>query len=148
VEVEGLRFRDGESVALGYVTDLYVLLRAIDETMPKDGTLYIEGTSIAAEIKSFLSSRAAPEPRTVAPGTLWREPETFHLPLQGTNLTELRALAEHHAEPEVADHLAVYRGDELLLTAHDAGDGEVYISRALPTRTVQELLGRLGDALR
>ena len=136
MEVEGLRFPDGESVALGYVTDLYALLRAIDETMPKDATLYIEGNSIAAEIKSFLSSRDAPEP------------ETFHLPLGGTNLTEFRALAEHHAEPEVADHLAVYRGDELLLTAHDAGDGEARISRALPKRTVQRLRGGLGDALR
>jgi hypothetical protein len=144
---EGLHFLDSESVTIGYVTDLYALLRALDETMPPDAILYVEGTSFAPEIKAFLSSRHAP-PRKIAPGTIYPRPKTFHLPLTGTNLADLRALAERHAEPEVADHLAVYRGDELLLSAYDAGDGEVQIARSLPAPTVERLRLALGEALR
>jgi hypothetical protein len=146
--VEGLRFLDDESVTIGYVTDLYALLRALDETMPQDSILYVEGTSIVPEIRNFLSSRQSPVSREIAPGTLWPKPETFHLPLVGTNLAELRALAQRHAEPEVTDHLAVYRGDDLLLLAYDAGDGEVEVARALPAQTVERLRLALGEALR
>lgn len=146
--VGGLRFLDDESVAVGYVTDLCALLRAIDETMPKGAVLCVEGTSIVPEVKDFLSSRQAPVSRKIAPNTLWPKPETFHLPLDSTNLAELRALAERHAEPEVADHLAVYSGDDLLLWAPDAGDGEVWLARALPQRTLERLRLALGGALR
>jgi hypothetical protein len=144
---DGLRFLD-DAVTIGYVTDLYALLRAVDETMPEGAILYVEGTSIAPEVRDFLSGRPAPDAREVARGTLWPTPETFHLPLVGANLAELRALAERHAQPEVADHLAVYRGEELLLLAHDAGDGQVQIARSFPAPTVERLRLRLGEALR
>jgi hypothetical protein len=145
---EGLHSRDNESVTIGHVADLYALLRALDETMPPDAILYLEGTSFAPEIRDFLSSRHAPQSREVAPGTILPRPETFHLPLTGTNLADLRALAEQHAEPEVTDHLAVYRRDELLLSAYDAGDGDVQVARTLPEQTIGRLRLALGDALR
>jgi hypothetical protein len=146
--LEGLHFLNDQSVTIGYVTDLYALLRAVDETMPRDTILYLEGTSFAPEIRDFLSSRRAPLSREIALGTISPRPETFHLPLAGTNLADLRALAERHAEPEVTDHLAVYRGDDLLLSAHDAGDGDVQVARALPEQTVERLRLALGEALR
>src|SRR5712692_4712942 len=102
---KGLHFLDNESVTIGYVTDLYALLRALDATMPSDAILYLEGTSFAPGISDFLSSRHAPQSRGIARGTISPRPETFHLPLTGTNLADLRALAEQHAEPEITDHL-------------------------------------------
>ena len=72
----------------------------------------------------------------------------FHLPLSGTNLGDLRELAERHAEPEVCDHLVVYREGEVLLWAHDAGSGDVMVSRKLPDEAVSGLEDSLGSALR
>jgi hypothetical protein len=103
--------------------------------MPEDSVLYLEGTAIAPAVKEYLEAHEAPVRRQVARGTLWPSPETFHLPLAG--LKELRALAGGHAEPEICDHLAVYRGDQLLMTAHDAGFGEVYLARSLPEEAIR-----------
>ena len=72
----------------------------------------------------------------------------FHLPLADGNLGELRALAENYAAPEVAFHLAVYRGDEVLLWAHDAGGGSLLLARSLPDTTVDAMRMALGDSLR
>jgi hypothetical protein len=134
-----LTFSDAGSVSIGYASDLYELLHAIDETMPKTAILYLEGTSIAPDVRTFLESRRAEHPREVARGTVYPATSTFHLPLNDQNLTELRALADLHAEPEICDHLAVYRDGELLLTAYDAGDGEVDVAKSLPDAVIQEL---------
>jgi hypothetical protein len=121
------------------------LLAAVDDAMPKDAVLYLEGGSIAPEIAAFLAARPALEPREVARGTIWPTARTFHVPL--TALPEVRALAERHAAPEVCDHLVVYRGDEWLLWAHDAGYGYVQLARSLPVETVERFRLALGDAL-
>ena len=140
-----LRLREFESLSLGHVDDLYALLRAIDETMPDDAVLNLEGTSIAPDIVGFLEARQTTVRQEVARGTLWPLPATFHLPLENGNLAELRALAERHAEPELCDHLAVYRADQLLLTAHDAGFGEVYLVRSLSEETIRRFRLALTD---
>ncbi len=71
----------------------------------------------------------------------------FHLPLTGTNLGDLRDLAEHHAAPEVADHLVVYRERQILMWAGNAGSGYIAVSRQLPEATIRAFRQTLGDAL-
>ncbi|HEX9198148.1 MAG TPA: hypothetical protein VF865_01205, partial [Acidobacteriaceae bacterium] len=80
--------------------------------------------------------------------TLWPKPKVFHIPLTGDNLADFRNLAENHAEPEVADHLVVYRGNDVLLWAHDAGYGYVYVARDLSKSIVEAVRDALGDAIR
>jgi hypothetical protein len=82
--------------------------------------------------------------RGPAPGTLYPKPDAYHLPLRDPNLADLRSIAERYAEPEVADHLAVYRGNELLLTAYDAGKDDVYVARSLSRETLETLQRALG----
>ena len=142
-----LQLSEADSVSIGYVSDPYALLRAIDEAMPKDAILYVEGNSIVREIKDFLTSRQAGTPREIERGTTWPKPKTFHMLLEGTNLAELRALAEHHAAPEICDHLVVYRGDQVLLAAYDAGDNVVDVTKSLSQETVECLCEALGLAL-
>jgi hypothetical protein len=103
--------------------------------MPADSVLYLEGTSIAPAVKAYLEERPAPARRRIWRGTLWPRPAVFHLPV--SHVQGLRALAERHAEPEICDHLAVYHDDRLLLTAYDAGFGEVYLARSLPEETIR-----------
>ena len=138
---------ENDAVTVGYVKDFYRLLRAIDEAMPKDAVLYVEGTSIAPDVASFLESRPAPNPRRISANTLWPKPKVFHLPLTGDNLAEFRKLADKHAEPEVADHLVVYRGEAVYLWAHDAGYGYVDVARYLSESILESLRNALGDAI-
>jgi hypothetical protein len=142
-----LRFAEGEYSELGYVSDLRVLIRAINTTMPRDAIIYIEGDSIVPEVASFLSSHLASEPRDIWPGSSSRKSSAFHVPLAGTNLAELGVLADSYAAPEVCDHLVVYQDDELLLTAYDAGGNFVEVSKSLPDETIQRLRAALGEAL-
>jgi hypothetical protein len=138
-----LQLHDKDAVDVGYVRDLYELLRAIDEVLPKDAILYVEGTNIAPAVAEFLAARETSEKPAVEPNTIWPKPRVFHLPLSGTNLEEFRALADQHAEPEIADHLVVYRGRDVLLWAHDAGSDHVELSRALPRETLRRFTNSL-----
>jgi hypothetical protein len=144
-----LRFpEDDDVVELGYARDLYLLLQAIDETMPGDAVLYIEGTSIDAAIRDFLERRSVQEPPLIETGTLWPRPGTFHLPLSASYLADLRSMAASLAEPEIADHLVVYRGVDVLLWAHDAGGGYIRLARSLPQDVVDRFREILGTSLR
>lgn len=141
---EGALRPGSEDVVVGYVSDLYELLRAIDEAMPANSILYVEGTSIVPEVEDFLGAHQAAEWCEIEPNTIWPTPRTVHLPLEGTNLAELRQIADRYAGPEVCDHLVVYRGDEVLVWAHDAGNGYVSVSPSLPdeiSKRFQEVLG-------
>ena len=119
-------------MVVGYVSDFYALLRAVDEAMPKDSTLCLEGTSVAPEVVAFLERRQAPVRSAIAANTLWPKSQFFHLSLAGTDLSQLRQLAEHHAEPEIADHLVVYREGRVLLTFLNTGPGESTASWRFP----------------
>src|SRR3954447_22032065 len=144
---EPLRLNEAETVGVGYVSDFYALLRAVDEAMPKDSTLCFEGTSVAPDVVAFLERRQAPIRSAIAPNTLWPKPQFFHLSLAGTDLSQLRELAEDHAEPEIADHLVVYREGRVLLWAHDAGFGYVEVSDSLPEETIERFREALGSSL-
>ena len=109
--------------------------------------MYVEGTSFAPAVADFLAKRPATIQHEVEAGTLSPKPKVFHLPLSGTNLAELRELAARHAGPEICDHLVVYREGETLLWAHDAGYGDVLVSRDLPRETLSHLEASLGGAL-
>ena len=52
------------------------------------------------------------------------------------------------ASPEVAFHLAVYRGEDVLLWADDAGDGTILVAKSLPPETVERFRSALGASLR
>jgi hypothetical protein len=140
-------FNDDESIRIGYVSSLRELLRAIDETMPKDAVFYVEGTSIVREIRDYLISHQTRSPHEIESGSKWPKPKAFHMSLEGKNLTGLRELARHHAEPEVCDTIVVYQAHEVLLWAHDAGYGYVEVARSLPEELVERFRATLGEAL-
>ena len=144
---EPLSLPDEAALDLGLALDFHILLRAIDEAMPTDSILYLEGAATAPAVAEFLRAHAASDPREVRAnvrGTI----VAYHLPLENGNLGRLRILADTFASPEVATHLAVYRGDEVLLWAHDAGDGSVLLARSLPDETLERFQAALGPTLR
>ncbi len=142
-----LQLRDGDAIDLGFATDFHILLRAIEHAMPKDAVLYLEGGATPRTLAAFLRARQAVERRDVTPNGRG-EAECFHLPLAGGNLQALRLLAEDCVSPEVARHLAVYRGDEVLLWARDAGNGPLLLAASLPDETIERFESALGASLR
>jgi hypothetical protein len=141
-----LRLRAADAIDLGFALDFHILLRGIDEAMPRDAILYLEGDATAPAVEEFLKAHEAPERREISPNV--RGDPAFHLPLADDNLGQLRLLAESCASPEVAFHLAVYRGDEILLWAHDAGDGSLYVAGSLADETIERLRTALGPTLK
>jgi hypothetical protein len=142
-----LDLRAEAAVDLGYATDFHILLRAIDEVMPEDAVLCLEGTATAPAVAAFLREREPAVTPAMAPNS-HAPTAIFHLPLGDGNLAALRLLAEDHPSPEIASHLAVYRGREVLLWAHDAGDGSVLLARSLPEETIERFRSALGASLR
>lgn len=140
---QGISLEEDRAVGLGPVRDLHKLLEAI-QVMPKGSVLYLEGTGMAHDIVGFLASHLSAVRRPVEPGTFWPRPKMYHLPITRSNLEQLRELADRHAEHEICDHLVVYRGDQVLLAAYDAGFGPVYVSCDLPSETIEDLRSRLG----
>jgi hypothetical protein len=72
---EELDLSEEDTIEIGYVTDLYRLLRAIDHAMPNDAILYIEGTHIAPEITRFLDARHVHEWKDIVRHTGWPNPQ-------------------------------------------------------------------------
>lgn len=136
------------SIEIGYVDDFEALLKAIAAAFPSDAVLYVEGAAFAPEVAGYLREHDAAERPPIKPNTLWPKPKTFHLPMTPINIDGLQELASRHASPEVADHLVVYHGEEVLLWAHDAGYGYVQLARSLPPAVVDTFRSALGGALR
>jgi hypothetical protein len=142
-----LDLRADAAIDLGYVSDFHILLRAIDEVMPTDAVLFLEGPATAPAVTAFLREREPADPPAMAENSHGRT-DRFHLPLADRNLAALRLLAEDHPSPEIALHLAVYRDRDVLLWAHDAGNGPVLLASSLPDETVERFRAALGAALR
>lgn len=123
-----LRLTEDGMVEAGWVRGLDPLLAAIGDSIPADAVLCVETTAAAPDVVAFLESRQIADPRAVASNTLWPRPRTFHVPASADTIAGLRQLCKHHADVEVADHLVVYRENEVLLWAHDAGDGRVMLA--------------------
>ncbi len=143
---EPLDLRAEDALDLGRARDFHILLRALDQSMPAAATLVLEGDRTAPSIRAFLRAHTAPDARELVASDS-RDVATYHLPLADGNLGELRALAEDCIASEVALHLVVYRDDEVLLWARDAGIGHLLVARSLGPETVAQIRAALGTTL-
>lgn len=144
---EPLQLRAKDAIDLGLALDFHILLRAIGDVMPEDAILALEGGATAPAVAAFLREYAAHDPRELVPNASGPV-VVHHLPLARANVAQLRVLAEDCASPEIAFHLAVYRDDEVLLWAHQAGDGTLLVAKSLPHETVERLHSALGSTLK
>lgn len=118
--------------------------RALARLVPEDAILYLEGDSLAKAIQQFLNARCVPEISHVAISTIWPKPQVHHLPVTEDNLCSLADLAENCAAPEVADHIHVYKDDEVLLEWYDAVCGDtMYLSASILEPALRQFCGQL-----
>ena len=114
------------------------------EALPEATTLYVEGGSIAPDVKDcYWTHREAgaylPQVQTVFPRS-----EKFRCRFSANLADALAALGEKHAEPELLDHLAVYRDSEELVVWHDAFANVLLVSRTVPESIASSFAADLG----
>jgi hypothetical protein len=66
------------------------------------------------------------------------------VPIEGDNLTRLRGIVD----PGFITELAVRDADGLLVSAHDVGDGEIWVTERLPKEAADRMRTVLRDGLR
>lgn len=135
-------FKRADVISLGRVRRLDTLLEALEDGMPPDAVVYVEGVGFADDVRAALAalpSIPTDEQRTDLRGTLVPVPMSFHLPLASGVLRILRELEKRHASPEVCTHLAVYRGEEILALAHDATGDALLVGRTVAPDAVERM---------
>lgn len=134
---DGISLRLSEAVEIGYVSDLEQLFGALSG-IPDGSMIYLEGTS-AADVLAWLERASVPGETLVTRGTAWPATANHHVPATTENLIALAGFAVRHAEPELCGHLVVYRGEQVLVSAYDAGFDTVFAHRDLPESVLDQL---------
>jgi hypothetical protein len=142
-ELSGLTLAVDDALEVPPPRDLARLIRACD-VMPVGSVLYLEDGVHAADLAQFLAAHQLANPTKLAPGTIWPRPSVHHVPVNATTIAYLASYAETVAGPEVCIHLAVYRDDRVLVSAHDAPGDPVLVNRRLPDDIITAFAERLG----
>lgn len=105
-------------------------------------TLFVEGTAIAPEVTAVLS--AYQEPGDFLPGanTIWPQSKKLRCGFSKRLTDRLGELAAHHAEPELFDHLFLFRGEHFLIYWHDAFMAPMWLAPDLPESVVAQFAER------
>jgi hypothetical protein len=125
-------------------TTFAALLRALGHFLPDGSVLYFEGGSPDRKLLDFFNASAIEEQTHVAVAIFWPRPVYYHVPATPQNLAELAALAESHAEPELAVHFHAYRDGKVLLEWHDAFGQPMLLDGNIPEKQVKSFAEALG----
>jgi len=111
---------------------------------PEATTFYVEGASIARDVRECYrihreEGEYLPRAQTLVPRS-----DKFRCRFSANLMGALSALAERHAEPELHDHLVLYRHSEELLVWHDAFANSLLVSRTVPESVVSPFAADLG----
>ena len=111
---------------------------------PDATTLYAEGTSIEPDVHALF--KASAEEGAYLPGaqTIWPESVRFRCRFGAELCEQLARIAEHHAEPELFDHLFLYAGNDALFEWPDAFCNEMSIPSSLEEERVAKFAQSLG----
>ena len=95
-------------------------------------------------IEAYLLERPAAYENETGRGFWKMRPQVFYVPVTEENLRGFAALSEGYAEPEICDHLCVYRGDRIILSWHDLPYDPFYVSREIDEATLKRFCETLG----
>ena len=111
---------------------------ALPKLAGSDATLYLEGGSHSNEVSEFIAAHSIPAVEQIARGTIWPRQKVYHLPATPEVFDTLSRMADHHAIPEICDHLVIYRPTLVVVDWYDVFDREAYVSPAVPEQVVRE----------
>lgn len=107
-------------------------------------TIYFEGTSIEKDIIECYQKHSEEGEFLPRRQTIWPRSKCFRCKISEQFIEEICQLSQNHAEPELMDHLSIYKGDQALLEWHDAFSNAMLLSKSLPEKTVASFSKELG----
>lgn len=128
--------------------DCTKILRQIPTFIPAATAIFVEGTTIANDVTAFYRANLQEGEYLPAKGTIWPASSRFRCHFSLQFFTGLADLSERHAEPELCDHLLIYRGDVSLLTWYDAFSGPILLATELPESLINDFATVLGLEVR
>jgi hypothetical protein len=117
--------------------------------LPGATTVFVEGSHIAPDVERFLQTAATLGDYLPERQTIWPRAARYCLPCDEPTLAALADLSTRHAEPELFDHLFVYRGLAALLEFPDAfgRNCPMYVSADVGEAEMRAFAGALGLAM-
>ena len=120
---KGICLGDDTRWVVSGLSEFEPFFRDLSRLLPDSGAaIYLEGVSMAPDVRKFLEQHSIAAWHEVVRGTFWPKPLTYHLPASPEILGDLADLASRHAHSEIADHCHVYTRDGMILQWYDAGD--------------------------
>ena len=116
----------------GNSLDPSAFFRALPSHFPDATTLYVEGCGVAPAVEDCYRRHAEPGPFLPERGTLFPPSKKLRCEFSQTLCEELAQLSGNAAEPELADHLHLYRGEEHLLCWYDAFAHDLWLTLTIP----------------
>ena len=112
--------------------------------VPDATHLYVEGTSIAATAQAVFQRHS--EPGAFLPGrqTIWPSSNKYRCTFSAGLLKDLQEAASSLAQPELLDHLFIYRETNSLVQWHDAFSTAMLIADEIPEARVAALAAAFG----
>jgi hypothetical protein len=126
--------------------DSTTFLRALPSTFPEATDAYFEGSSIDADVVQVLEHHANAGPYLPEAHTIWSTGTITRFGCRFTSsLFETLAVAsEHHAEPELFDHIFLYADRQVLLEWPDAFANRMWIAPTVAEPRVRAFAAKLG----
>lgn len=115
----------------------------LNNLLPNNSIIYMEGTSIRNELKELLKNSQVEPKAHIQKGTIWPKSKKYHIPCTEEILINLTKIIKKFTIPEICDHFIAYKNDALLINAYDAFD-YVYISSKIDESKVKEFGEKLG----
>ena len=100
-------------------------------------TLFIEGDSIAKDVLILYKRNSQEGDYLPRAGTIFPKSIELRCKYSVGFMNDLALMAENHAEPEMCDHLHLYKDNNLLLEWMDAFSDEILISKTVPEEVVK-----------
>jgi hypothetical protein len=124
--------------------DIAAVFRALPAVAPQHAFLALAGGAWPREVKSVLtreSARSAPPFRSCLASEFT---VAFFIPVSEAAMASLAELADRHAEPEVALHVAVFTDLGRFLEWFDAPDDPIAVSASAPADEVARFAQAVG----
>lgn len=129
---------------IGDNLDAADFFRALPELLQPDDVMALEDGAHPPVLRSWLKRHGELRKERLPLGSIWPKPTVVAVVASETNLRALAAFADGLANPEVAEHMAVFRNQQPILEWYDIIDAPVHLSPDLPEETVRAFARRLG----
>jgi hypothetical protein len=130
------------------IKDSISFFEHLPKLLPAGTILYVEGTSISAEVAAFYQKHHAHSAVAVVRDTIFPTPDIYHFTFSPEVAAHLKAFANSCAAPDLFDHIKAYCGESLLFSFHDAFQGWLLFSEHLAETDVAMFCQALGVGYR